>query len=86
MNNEKLHDILVSTVTAMDSNLPRVKQPTNVIRKEYPYFKRLLRALLGKPTWYEVNEWISPVFNEPKGESIKVVMPKILLEPIDKYK
>ena len=72
MNNKKLYDILVSTVADMDSNFPVVKQPTNIVRKEYPYFKRLIRTLFGKPTWYEVNEWISPVFNEAKGDEIKV--------------
>ena len=64
-------DKLIKTAT-MHSNLPTVKQPTNIIRKEYPYFKRLLRALLGKPTWYEVNEWISPVFYEAKGDEFQV--------------
>ena len=68
-------DKLITTAT-MYSNLPIVKQPTNIIRKEYPYCKRLLRALLGKPTWYEVNEWISPIFNDTKGDEIKVKIPE----------
>ena len=65
-------DKLKAAAATMNSNLPIVKQPTNIVRKEYPYFKRMIRALLGKPTWYEVNEWVSPVFMEPKGDEIKV--------------
>lgn len=72
MKNKKLYDMLVSTATNLSYTAPAIKQPTNIIRREYPYFKRLLRALLGKPTWYEVSEWISPVFMEPKGDEIKV--------------
>ena len=72
MKNKKLYDMLVSTATNLSYMPQAPKQPTNIIRREYPYFKRLVRALLGKPTWYEVNEWISPVFMEPKGDEIKL--------------
>lgn len=66
------YNTLISAAMDFPYNLPVVKTHTNLIRKEYPYFKRLLRALLGKQTWYEVNEPISPVFNEAKGDEIKV--------------
>lgn len=68
----ELKKIISFASESMWRELPKIKQPTNIIRKEYPYFKRLWRAFLGKPTWYEVNEWVSPVFNDTKGGEIKV--------------
>ena len=68
MNNEKLFESLAETARSLSYNLPVVKKPTKVTRIEYPYFKRLLRALFNKPTYYEVSEWISPVFNDTKGD------------------
>ena len=73
MKNKQLLDSLVNVARDVPYTLPTVKTPTNIVRKEYPYFKRVLNALLGKPTYYEVNEWISPVFNDnTKGDEIKV--------------
>ena len=75
MNNNYKHKELMDkliTASTMYSKLPVVKEPTNIVRKEYPYFKRVIRSILGKPTYYEVNEWVSPVFNEAKGDEIKV--------------
>lgn len=72
MNNKKLYDTLISTAMDCSYKMPVVKEPTNIVRKEYPYFKRVIRSILGKPTYYEVNEWISPVYNEAEGDEIKV--------------
>lgn len=72
MKNQKLYDTLVSTARDLTYALPEVKAPTNIVRKEYPYFTRILKAIQGKPTWYEVREWVSPVFYGTKGDEIKV--------------
>ena len=73
MKNKQLFDSLVNVARDTSYTLPTVKTPTKTVRKEYPYFKRLLNALLGKPTYYEVNEWISPMFNDnTKCDEVKV--------------
>ena len=72
MRNEQLFTSLVETARNLSYNIPVVKQPTKVTRVEYPYFKRIIRSLFNKPTYYELNTYISPVYNEPIGGEIKV--------------
>ena len=72
MKNQKLYDTLVSATRDLTYVLPEVKKPTNIVRKEYPYFTRILKAIQGKPTWYEVDESISPNFYDTNGDEIKV--------------